>query len=103
MKPTKISDIEQAFPARVDHLLPPWDSIPKEFKNLNSTNRWVRVVKTWFFHGYDATKLVPVEGIDKNEALTHLKTCLRSWQPSHEHKTAGVAYLLSLWFQPVEK
>jgi hypothetical protein len=32
----------------------------------------------------------------------HLKAIMGSFQPKHEHKTAGVAYLMSLWFEAVQ-
>jgi len=36
--------------------------------------------------------------IDSQLAWRHIMTCLKSFEPKHEHKMAGVGYLLSLWF-----
>jgi hypothetical protein len=45
---------------------------------------------------------VTKEGIDRSVAMRHLKCIMSSWEPQHEHKTAGVAYLMSLWFEKFE-
>jgi len=47
-------------------------------------------------------KYLPKEGIDPQMAFRHIKACLGDWGPKHEHKFAGCAYLLSLWFDDVE-
>ena len=39
------------------------------------------------------------EYIDPEAVNRHTRACLRSFEPRHEHKIAGVAYLLSLWFR----
>ena len=31
----------------------------------------------------------------------HLKSILQSFKPKHERKEAGVAYLMSLWFDDI--
>ena len=38
---------------------------------------------------------------DTNKAIRHLKAILVSYDPKHEHKEAGVAFLLSEWFEDV--
>ena len=48
----------------------------------------------WFFYGLKDAQFVPNEGIDKGEALRHLGYIMGSWEPQHEHKEAGCAYLL---------
>lgn len=96
------------MPADVDvksmkQLMPPWMSIPKEFRDFNSRSQWVKLVDTWFFKGLpDNARFVPKDGIDPHKALRHVTTILRSFEPKHEHKTATCAYLLSLWFESVE-
>ena len=55
-------------------------------------------------NGLDVEKDLPPikpikQGISLSLALRHLGACLSSWEPKHEHKTAGVAYLMSLWFE----
>lgn len=36
---------------------------------------------------------------DANDALANIQTALRSFEPKHEHKMAGVAYLMSMWLE----
>ena len=102
MKPIAISDLEIVFPATISHLLPKWEDIPKEFWDRNDKGKWSKVVSDWFFRGLVDAKWKPKEGIDTNLALRHLQAIMGSFQPKHEHKEAGVAYLMSQWFDDVE-
>ncbi len=77
------------------------DKIPPEFTRHGGTV-WNNLASRWFFCGLDKSLLKPKDGIDMVDALTHLKYCIESWEPKHEHKQAGVAYLMSLWFEEVK-
>lgn len=100
MTPVKVDAIDQAFGGKIDKLLPTYASIPDEFKRHNG-NKWVDVVETWFFEGLDPKRLIPEPHIDKRDALGHLRAIMCSFEPKHEHKIAGVAYLMSMWFAEV--
>jgi len=91
-----VSDLEMAFPANVKHLMPPMEAIPREFQNGHTV--WNRLMTDWFCVGLKDLKLTPKEGVDTQRALRHLKAIIGSFEPSHEHKEAAVAYLLSQWF-----
>lgn len=101
MKPKKVDQATMVFPDQViGEYLPDYASIPEEFKQGHT--KWNQIVCEWFFNGLPkGTKFVPKDDIDKTEALRHIQTCLGSFQPKHEHKEAGVAYLLSLWFEDI--
>ena len=88
---TKISSI-----GGVDKLMPPYGSIPAEFKSTG--NAWSRWQADWFYSGL---KEIPTakDGINAKKAMAHLAAIQRSWEPKHEHKAAAVAYLASLWFK----
>lgn len=102
MRPVPVSDVLLAFPADLSNLLPDWDEIPDEFKD--SYNDWQRFANHWFGRGLASTvEFWCKEGIDGDTAVRHLRAILGSYQPKHEHKLAGVAYLCSLWFDKVEK
>lgn len=95
MKPKAVKDLEMAF-GSISGLMPDQSIIPQEFKNGRS--KWCRVFEQWFYSG----KLpeTPVkDGIDRKEALRHIATIAKSWEPKHEHKESACAYLLSLWFE----
>lgn len=101
MKPKQIDDVGIAFATSIEGFLPPYSAIPNEFKD--GRTEWNKIFSKWFYSGLPkGTKFIPKEGINENEALRHLQYCMRSWEPKHEHKEAGVAYLLSQWFQRVE-
>ena len=87
------------YGARFRKLMPP--DIPKEFYKSYG-NTWVDLVNAWFFSGLPKeTEFIPVEGIDGNDALRHIKSIMKSWEPQHEDKTAACAYLLSIWFKEI--
>lgn len=96
-----LTDASQAF-GNVDHL-PDYKSIPDEFKNWNGRSKWNTIVTNWFFKGLPKeTEFIPKPGVDGKEALRALNAIMRSWAPKHEHKEAGVAYLMSEWFEDVK-
>lgn len=100
-KPKAVSDLDVGM-GSVDmgYLLPSMSEIPEEFKT--GYGKWQKIVDDWFFSGLRMTNVVPKEGVDKVQAIRHIKAILHSWSPKHEHKTAGVAYLMSLWFDVFE-
>jgi len=102
-KPSKINDVTLAFPANIiGELLPLEADLPKEFRDLKDSP-FVKIASDWFYGDLTQKRyedLKPREGIIKDDAARHLKACLGSYQPSHEHKLGGVAYLMSLWFEP---
>lgn len=104
-KPIPVDEVTLAFPAHITgKLLPPRDEIPEEFFKLN--NPFQRAAATWFYGGVDLERSTVAlhEGhdIDVPTALRQCQACLGSFEPSHEHKMAGVAYLLSLFFAEVD-
>lgn len=100
--PKEVDAPTAAFPGSViGTYLPEEKDIPEEFKPHGATD-WNDLFSTWFFTGLPQdTIFVAKEGIDKDKALRHINTCMRSFQPRQEHKEAGVAYLFSLWFEEV--
>jgi hypothetical protein len=103
MRPVPVSDIDLAFATDViGTLLPKWESIPPAYKDKNHPTDMNRLVSKWFFEGLSgAVEFRLRDGIEKRAALRHLATCLGSFEPSHEHKDAGCAYLCALWFDEV--
>lgn len=99
--PQPVDDIEMAFGGEVNKLLPPYEAIPEQFKRFQGT-KWNRLFSAWFFRGLESYCLLPKEGIDESAALRHIRAVMASWEPKHEHKEAGVAYLFSLWFEDAE-
>ena len=93
--PISVSDADCAFGGQAMKILPPYSEIPEEFKRCSGV--WVNWASDWFYNGlkrYPAQK----EGIDMNAAMRNLQCIQGSWEPKHEHKAAGVAYLASMWF-----
>lgn len=95
--PVDVTDVELAFGGKsMEKLLPKWSDIPEEFKNR--TTKWNKLFRLIFFKGEAPGTIASVEGIDPHKAGRHLRAIMKSWEPKHEHKEAGVAYLMSLWF-----
>jgi len=97
--PKPVDGIGMAFGEDAMKLLPPMKDIPEEFQL--GRNRWNKVVTDWFFLGLKDAKWKPKAGVDQTQALRHVSTCMRSWEPKHEHKEAGCAFLLSEFFDDV--
>jgi hypothetical protein len=96
----EISDVDMVFGGGAMKLLPAWDAIPKEFKDYDGT-KWNKLVSDWFFHGVKNLNWTPKPGVSTAKAVRVLKCCIGSFEPKHEHKEAGCAYLLSQWFDDV--
>jgi hypothetical protein len=98
----EIQDLDGIFGGDINmsKLLPSMDSIPEEFKRWPG-GKWNKVVSDWFFCGLKNAKWVPKPGINTSKALDHIFAIMVSFEPKHEHKEAGCAYLLSEWFDDV--
>lgn len=98
------STISDTIFGNTDHL-PPYDKIPDEFKPMFSDNINCRAASCWFFKGISSKtlKIKPQFEGKRAQALGAIKSILSSFEPKHEHKMAGVAYLISQWFDIDEK
>jgi hypothetical protein len=99
--PATITALDMAFPTNVNHL-PPMDEVPDDFKNGMNSTVWHQAFNEWFYYGVarDQFKIKP--GINEVDAFKHLSSVIGAYWPKHEHKEAGVAYLMSLWFDSFE-
>lgn len=90
-----ITDVEIAF--GTTKLLPSYDAVPEEFKRGND---YTKLLEHLFF-GPSVPKgeIVFRDGFKDVEApaLLHrvVMAHLRSFEPKHEHKIAGLGYLIS--------
>lgn len=100
MQPKKVTGLDLAFGGSMKDLLPSKEEIPEEF--WRGHNKWNTLVSQIFFCGGKIKSMKPKEGIDGKDALNHIKAILGSFEPKHEHKEAGCAYLFSLWFDEFE-
>jgi len=78
-------------------LIPEFDYIPEEFEKPG--NKWHKAALTWFFAGMNKDKFREKSGVDKEKALSHLSVLIDDWSLKHNHKIAGAAFLMSLWFE----
>ncbi len=91
-----ITDIETAF--GTTKYLPDENDIPQEFKNGNVYTRLCDAI----FAGtqYPDCEVVFADGFSDIDAPVDLKRCvrahIRSFDPKHQHKIAGVGFLISL-------
>lgn len=94
LTPEQIASItmpELAF--STERLLPAWEDIPEDFKRGNIYTELASAI----FYG----TAMPTSTIDLNEGIEGeaLNKCVRahlqSWGPKHEHKIAGVGYMIA--------
>lgn len=92
-----ITDPEVAF--STERLLPRWEDIPEEFKK-DRGNLYIKLVSALFY----GSKLPDcgmefLPEFEDEQAPADLNKCvsahLQSFAPKHEHKIAGVAYMVS--------
>lgn len=86
-----ISDIEMAFSA--DRLLPAWDDIPPEFRKGNQYTKMAEAI----MYGWPLPEgTIEIKDGFTPEMLNRAVTShLQSYGPKHEHKIAGVGYMMS--------
>lgn len=104
LKPKLVTEPQMVFPAGVitDGYLPPMSEIPDEFSEPVGGNPWIDLTEQWFANRLkEIPSFAPNEGVDAEAAYRHISMCLKSYDPKHEHKIAGCAYLMSLWFRAV--
>lgn len=96
----EITKVDEAFPAHALDWMPAWEEIPEEFRE--GDNEWEKIVHAWFFHGLpENVEFYPRKGVDAEKAYRVISATLHSFAPSHQHKVAAVAYMLSCWFMEV--
>lgn len=75
--------------------LPKWEDIPEEFRDFRG-NKCTIMASDWFFGQLkELPKVKP--GLDETQVYAALRSILVSFEPKHEHKEAGVGYLISQW------
>ena len=84
----------------VNDIMPAYNELDNSFKHGNT--KWNEATNTWFFKCIKKSQFTPKEGIDIDCAFMHLGAIMSSYEPKHEHKEAGVAFLMSLWFDDVK-
>lgn len=93
----KTTDLEAAF--ATTRCLPKWEEIPAEFKqDYTSGNLYIAMIDAWF-----CGSPLPNANITFNPGFKEdgkaiqkfIMAHLKSFDPKHEHKIAGCAYLLS--------
>lgn len=96
-----VDDVTFAFPAKLKGILPEAKDIPERF--WQSNNLYHNAAQVLFGFGGEAfnerfimESKLSREDFDK--AIRAIHTCLSSFEPKHEHKIAGVAYMMSEWF-----
>lgn len=98
--PQVISDVMFAFPADVTGLLPAENEIPEEYWDAN--NKWHRLAGEIMFDRLSDATITEREDLDRDTTVRHIFAVLRSFQPKHEHKIAGTAFLLSRFYKDIE-
>lgn len=90
-----VGDIQLVFGSY--HFTPAWEDIPEEFKQGHT--QWNKLFQEIFYKGVPPGSIEPKEGVDAGKAGRAIMAAIASRALKHEHKEAGVAYLLSQWFK----
>lgn len=86
-----ITEPEVAF--STERLLPPWDSVPDDFRKGNVYTELAAAI----FYGTELPKCTITlnEGVEAEKLNNCIRAHLRSWGPKHEHKIAGVGLMIA--------
>lgn len=95
-----ITGLDMAFGQRAMGLMPAYAEIPREFRH--GRDDYSRFQQKWFSEGVSAGDVKWRRGIDPDAAWSHLEAIQGSFEPKHEHKAAGVSWLLSKWAKKVK-
>jgi hypothetical protein len=102
-KPHEVSGLDVAFGGKAMDLMPSEAECVAELDKMPDRGReWRKFQSTWFFSGLKGAEFTMRDGIDQKSALAHLAAIQGSWEPKHQHKEAGVAYLASRWIKSVK-
>tara|TARA_R110002096_G_C14459064_1_gene712137 strand:- start:618 stop:974 length:357 start_codon:yes stop_codon:yes gene_type:complete len=109
-KPIEVNDAEMVFPAEVmGRLMPYYKDLPEGFNGQGKwmNNPWCKNAETWMFNGVDVKKSTvkfkdTLDETEQRMVWRQLQCCMGSFEPKHEHKMAGVGYLMSLFFDKLE-
>lgn len=86
-----ITDPERAF--STERLLPAWEDIPEEFKRGNVYTKLASAI----FYGTPMPdcEIEMVEGFKPEAVNDCVRAHIGSFGPKHEHKIAGVGYMIA--------
>ncbi len=86
-----ISDAELAF--STERLLPVWEDIPAEFQQGNLYTKLAEAI----FFGWELPdcQIEMKDGFDPQALNRAVRAHLQSFGPKHEHKIAGVGYMIA--------
>lgn len=86
-----ISDAERAF--STERLLPAWEDIPEDFKR---GNLYTRVASALFYEQeLPDCEIEMKEGFDPQTLWRAVGAHLGSFGPKHDHKIAGVGFMIA--------
>lgn len=86
-----ISDVELAF--STERLLPAWEDIPVEFQR---GNRYTELAEAMFCgRALPSCEIEMKDGFDPQALNRAVRAHLQSFGPKHEHKIAGVGYMIA--------
>lgn len=88
---SSVTDVELAFGTA--RLLPAWDEIPKDFKKGNCYTAIAEAIL--YGRPLPEGDLELADDISPADLNKCIRAHLASFDPSHEHKLAGVGYLMS--------
>ena len=86
-----ITDVELAF--STERLLPAWPDIPADFKGGNLYTKVAEAI----FYGWELPdcEIEMKDGFEPQALNRMVRAHLQSFGPKHEHKIAGVGYMIA--------
>lgn len=92
-----VDDLDCAFPTRWRELLPKWEDLTSDEKNMRGP--FCQALSSLFFKGGKLSDhgITFKAGIDGTQVMRYIRATLGDFGPSHEHKIGGIAHRLAEW------
>jgi len=90
-QPRAVSDMDLAF-GGIDCLMPPKEAIPRDLYRFGNGNWGSRLFNDMFYAGLTKLEIQAKPGVDREKALRHIKTIMRSFEPKPERQTCSGQY-----------
>jgi hypothetical protein len=107
MQIPEVTGLDVAF-GNIKHM-PKFDTLPEEFRR--DRHPTCDAISDWFFSGakpfpngitIGKRTFTAKAGVDSNKAIAAIRSVLCSFEPKHEHKVGGCAFMLNEWFDMSE-
>ncbi len=97
----EVTDLDCAFPTRYRELLPAWDDLTKDERNMSGP--FCRAISMLFYKGgsFESVGIRVRDGVDAKKVMRYVRATAGDFGPKHEHKIGGIGHMLAKWCEVI--